>query len=395
MGYSFCTPIQQQTIPLILQGKDLIGCAQTGTGKTAAFLIPILEQIISSEGGFVKTLIIVPTRELAKQIDGIIDGLAYHSPVRSIAVYGGGNGEDFSQQQKALDEGADIIIATPGRLIAHLQMGKVKLENLRHVILDEADKMLEMGFYEDIMSIIAKLPTKRQTLLFSATMPAKIRTLAKRILVEPEEITIAMAKPAEGIVQWVCHVYENQKLRVLEHLFKEKQVESMILFTSRKAKVNDIVGSLHRIGLSAQGIHSDKTQQERDATLNDFKNRRFKILVATDILSRGIDVEAISHIVNFEVPDPEDYVHRIGRTARAAATGEAITFVSEKEQYRLARIEKVLGKQIDQIEIPEVLGEVPKYNPTTARPGGKSFKGKKSGSKSKKPFKWKNKPEKN
>jgi superfamily II DNA/RNA helicase len=392
MGYTQCTPIQEQAIPLILKGNDLIGCAQTGTGKTAAFLVPLLQEIIGTEHNSIKTLVVVPTRELARQIDGLIDGLAYHSPVRSIAVYGGGKGEDFSQQQRAFEEGADIVIATPGRLIAHLQMGKVRLENLRHLVLDEADKMLEMGFYDDIMSIIARLPVKRQTLLFSATMPAKIRTMAKKILINPAEINIATAKPAEGISQYVCIVHDNQKLGMLEYLFKEKDVESMILFTSRKSKVNDIVRSLRKIGFTADGIHSDRTQEERDTILNDFKNRKFKILVATDILSRGIDVESISHIVNFEVPDPEDYIHRIGRTARASTTGEAITFVSPNEQYRFVRIEKFLEKSIPRIDIPETLGKAPEYNPTANRAPGNNFKNKKSGRKSGNKFK-KKKPE--
>jgi superfamily II DNA/RNA helicase len=392
MGYTQCTPIQEQAIPLILKGNDLIGCAQTGTGKTAAFLVPLLQEIIGTEHNSIKTLVVVPTRELARQIDGLIDGLAYHSPVRSIAVYGGGKGEDFSQQQRAFEEGADIVIATPGRLIAHLQMGKVRLENLRHLVLDEADKMLEMGFYDDIMSIIARLPVKRQTLLFSATMPAKIRTMAKKILINPAEINIATAKPAEGISQYVCIVHDNQKLGMLEYLFKEKDVESMILFTSRKSKVNDIVRSLRKIGFTADGIHSDRTQEERDTILNDFKNRKFKILVATDILSRGIDVESISHIVNFEVPDPEDYIHRIGRTARASTTGEAITFVSPNEQYRFVRIEKFLEKSIPRIDIPETLGKAPEYNPTANRVPGNNFKNKKSGRKSGSKFK-KKKPE--
>lgn len=393
MGYNTCTPIQQQAIPYILEGRDIIGCAQTGTGKTAAFMVPLLEHLIGKTGQYVKVLIIVPTRELAKQIDELIDGLAYHSPIRSIAIYGGGKGEDFSQQQRALEEGADIIIATPGRLIAHLQMGKVKLENLQHLVLDEADKMLEMGFYDDIMNIIRQLPLKRQNLLFSATMPARIATMAKKILIDPVEVTIAASKPAEGVAQFVCMVYDNQKIGMLQHICTERQVESMILFTSRKAAVNDIVRALQRNGLSAEGIHSDKLQQERDSVLNDFKNRRFKILVSTNILSRGIDVEAISHIINFEVPDLEDYVHRIGRTARAATTGEAITFVSPNDQHRFARIEKMLSKEIPRLELPAALGTAPEYNPLAPRPAKKSFKRKKTGAKSNQAHKRKNNPQ--
>lgn len=393
MGYSSCTPIQEKAIPYILEGRDVIGCAQTGTGKTAAFMVPLLERIIGKSSGYVKALIIVPTRELAKQIDELIDGVAYHSSVRSIAIYGGGKGEDFSQQQKALEEGADIIIATPGRLIAHLQIGKVKLENLQHLVLDEADKMLEMGFYDDIMNIIRQLPPKRQTLLFSATMPPKIASMAKNILVNPAEVTIAASKPAEGIAQFACMLHDNQKIGMLKHICTERQVESMILFTARKAAVNDIVRALQRNGLSADGMHSDKLQHERDAVLNDFKNRKFTILVSTNILSRGIDVEAISHIVNFEVPDLEDYVHRIGRTARASTTGEAITFISLADQHRFARIEKMLDKQIPRLEIPAALGPAPEYNPAASKPAKKSFKRKKTGAKANQGQKRKNNPQ--
>ncbi|MBC7923499.1 MAG: DEAD/DEAH box helicase [Ferruginibacter sp.] len=363
MGYVACTPIQAQAIPLILQGKDLIGCAQTGTGKTAAFLLPLFQQLLHTEGNYVKVLVVVPTRELAKQIDGMVDGLAYHSPIRSIAVYGGGKGEDWSQQQRAFEEGADMVVGTPGRLIAHLQTGKLKLDKIRHLVLDEADKMLEMGFYDDIMSIVAQLPTQRQTLLFSATMPARIRTLAKKILVDPAEINIATAKPAAGIQQSAYILHDSQKLPLLRHLFRQKEVESMLLFTGRKSNVNEIVRSLAKIGFTVEGIHSDRTQEEREKVLNDFKNRQFKILVATDILSRGIDVENISHVVNYEVPDPEDYVHRIGRTARASTTGEAITFVNPTDQGRLARIEKLIEREVPKPPLPEELGKAPEYNP--------------------------------
>jgi ATP-dependent RNA helicase RhlE len=370
MGYTSCTPIQEQAIPLILQGKDLIGCAQTGTGKTAAFLLPLLQQLLHSEGNFIKTLVIVPTRELAKQIDGLMDGLAYHSPVRSIAVYGGGKGEDWSQQQRAFEEGADIVIGTPGRLIAHMQTGKMKLDKISHLVLDEADKMLDMGFYDDIMGIIARLPTQRQTLMFSATMPPRIRTMAKKILINPFEINIATAKPAEGINQSAYILYDTQKLPLLRYIFKEQEVESMIMFTARKSNVNEIVRSLRKLGVTVEGIHSDRTQEEREAILNDFKNRKFKVLVATDIMSRGIDVENISHVVNYEVPDPEDYVHRIGRTARASTTGAAITLVGPYDQGKLARIEKLIEKEVPKIALPEDLGAVPDYNPAVKHPGG-------------------------
>lgn len=373
MGYAACTPIQEQAIPVILEGKDLIGCAQTGTGKTAAFLLPLLQKLVHTEGNFIKALIIVPTRELAKQIDGLMDGLAYHSPIRSIAVYGGGKGEDWTQQQRAFEEGADVVIGTPGRLIAHMQTGKMKLDKLQYLILDEADKMLDMGFADDIMGIVAKLPTQRQTLMFSATMPSRIRALAKKILSEPAEINIATAKPAEGIRQSAYILYDSQKLPLLNQIFKQKEneVESMIMFTGRKSNVNEIVRSLKKLGVTVEGIHSDRTQEEREAILNDFRNRKFKVLVATDILSRGIDVENISHVVNFEVPDPEDYVHRIGRTARASTTGEAITLVNPHDQGKLARIEKLIEREVPKVALPEELGSVPEYNPAVrhASPG--------------------------
>jgi ATP-dependent RNA helicase RhlE len=360
LGYKSCTPIQEQAIPVILQGKDLIGCAQTGTGKTAAFVIPMLQFIQNHPGKDIKALVIVPTRELAKQIDELIDGLAYHSPVRSVAVYGGGKSDDWSVQQNAIKKGADILIATPGRLIAHIQLGYVDLSHLKFLVLDEADKMLDMGFYEDIMGIIAKTPVERQTLMFSATMPPNIRKMAKVILKDPEEISIRVSLPAEKIRQYAYLAHDNQKTALLEVIFSHKTVGMMILFTSRKRFVNDIVKALRKLGFQAEGIHSDTEQTERETILNDFKNGKIQILVATDILSRGIDVDGVTHVVNFDCPqDPEDYIHRIGRTARAAAEGEAYTFVNAEDIRKLERIEQMMGREIPKLPLPESLGAGP------------------------------------
>lgn len=377
LGYTDCTPIQAQAIPIILDGKDLIGCAQTGTGKTAAFVIPILQHIQNNPSKQIKALVIVPTRELAKQIDELIDGLAYHSPVRSVAIYGGGKSDDWSVQQNAIKKGADILIATPGRLIAHMQLGYLDLSHLSFLVLDEADKMLDMGFYEDIMGIIAKTPKERQTLMFSATMPPTIRKLAKEILQNPEEISIKVSLPAEKIRQFIYLAHDNQKTALLEQIFSHKKVGMMILFTSRKRFVNDIVKALRKLGFHAEGIHSDKEQTERESILNDFKNGKIQILVATDILSRGIDVDGVTHVVNFDCPqDPEDYVHRIGRTARAAAEGEAYTFVNVEDLRKLQRIEQMIGRTLPRLPLPEALGAGPSE---TDKPAPKSNSGNKGG----------------
>lgn len=373
MGYKDCTPIQAQAIPLILEGKDLIGCAQTGTGKTAAFVIPMLQHIQNNPTKDIKALVIVPTRELAKQIDELIDGLAYHSPVRSVAIYGGGKADDWSVQQNAIKNGADILIATPGRLIAHMQLGYLDLSHLKFLVLDEADKMLDMGFYEDIMGIIDKTPKERQSLMFSATMPPNIRKLAKEILKNPEEISIKVSLPAEKIRQFIYLAHDHQKTALLEQIFSHKQVGMMILFTSRKRFVNDIVKALRKLGFQAEGIHSDKEQGERESILNDFKNGKIQILVATDILSRGIDVDGVTHVVNFDCPqDPEDYVHRIGRTARAAAEGEAYTFVNVDDLRKLKRIEQMIGRELPRLPLPEGLGAGPSETDVPTRKPGSS-----------------------
>jgi superfamily II DNA/RNA helicase len=359
MNYVKATPIQELAIPKILEGRDLIASAQTGTGKTAAYLIPLLDRISHANHDHTSTLILVPTRELAKQIDEQVEGFGYFVQANSIAIYGGGKGDDWDKQRKALETGADIIIATPGRLIAHMQLGYVNFDKIDYLVLDEADKMLDMGFSDDILNIVAKLPAKRQTLLFSATMPNKIREFSKRILTEPEEIRLAVSKPAAGIDQQFYLAYDSQKLPLLAHLIQasSKPVQSMVLFTSRKSEVNSIVRALSKLGYEARGISSDLEQDDREVVLRDFKNKAFPILVATDVLSRGIDIDNLTHVVNYDIPrDAEDYVHRIGRTARAATTGTAITFISDQDQNRIVAIERLIEREVDKQSITEELG---------------------------------------
>lgn len=368
MNYLKATPIQEMAIPKILAGHDLIASAQTGTGKTAAYLIPLLDRISHADHDHTSTLILVPTRELAKQIDEQVEGFGYFVQANSIAIYGGGKGDDWDKQRKALETGADIIIATPGRLIAHMQLGYVSFDKIDYLVLDEADKMLDMGFSDDILNIVAKLPAKRQTLLFSATMPNKIREFSKRILTDPEEIRLAVSKPAAGIDQQFYMAYDAQKLPLLVHLIKNSPtpVQSMVLFTSRKSEVNSIVRSLNKLGYEARGISSDLDQDEREIVLRDFKNKSFPILVATDVLSRGIDIDNLTHVVNYDIPrDAEDYVHRIGRTARAATKGTAITFISDQDQNRIVKIEKLIEREIEKQSITEELemGKSPVFDP--------------------------------
>ena len=366
MNYLNATPIQEQAIPKILAGKDLIACAQTGTGKTAAYLVPLLDKISHAKHGTTSTLVLVPTRELATQIDEQVTGFGYFVEASSIAIYGGGKSENWEQQKRALTSGADIIIATPGRLIAHMQLGYVKFDDLKYLVLDEADKMMDMGFADDILNIVRQLPKTRQTLLFSATMPSKIRDFSQQILHEPDEVRLAVSKPAAGINQQFYMTFDHQKLPVLEHLIKAQDVQSMVLFTSKKSAVAGIVRSLNKLGYPAQGISSDRTQEEREATMRAFKNKQFPILVATDVVSRGIDIDSLSHVVNFDVPRAaEDYVHRIGRTARAATTGTAITFIADQDQDRIIKIEKLIEREIEKQAITEGLGygPAPEFDP--------------------------------
>ena len=371
IGFETTTPIQEKAIPVILEGKDLIASAQTGTGKTAAFLLPVIQKIISSEqDGNIHALVIVPTRELAVQIDQHFQGFSYFTPVSSIAVYGGTDGISYSQEQQALTEGADVVICTPGRMIAHLNNNYVKISEIKYLILDEADRMLDMGFYDDIMKIISFLPVKRQNLLFAATMPKEIRELAKKVLENPIEINIAVSKPAERILQAAYIVYDNQKIPLVKELLLNKQLRSVLIFCSTKVKTKQLSSELKKLGFAVEDIHSDLDQAGRENALMNFKSRKLQILVATDILSRGIDIEDIDLVINFDVPnDCEDYIHRIGRTARAEADGVAITFVNEKEQSRFALIENLLEKSVYKVKLPVHIGEVPAYNPGKSRQG--------------------------
>jgi ATP-dependent RNA helicase RhlE len=368
MGYTKPTPIQEQTIPLILEGHDLVACAQTGTGKTAAYILPILHKILDTEDRHFNTLILAPTRELALQIDQQIAGLGYFASISSIAVYGGGDGATWDQQKRAMEEGTDIIIATSGRLIAQLAMGTMKLGQLKHLILDEADRMLDMGFYDDLIKIINYLPTKRQTLLFSATMPPKIRTLAARILHNPKEVSIAISKPADGILQQAYLVYDTQKMALLKRILTASAYSSVIIFSNSKDNVKRLGHELKKAGLNADAFHSDLEQQEREQLLLKFRSKQLAILVGTDILSRGIDVEGISLVINYDTPhDAEDYVHRIGRTARAETTGTAITFINDKDSRKFITIEKLIGKDIIKLPLPAELGEGPSMQ-TSSKP---------------------------
>jgi len=365
MGYVSPTPIQAEAIPAILEGHDIIACAQTGTGKTAAYILPILQKVLHMEHRHLTTLVLAPTRELAQQIDQQIEGFAYFMGISSIAVYGGGDGAAWDKQKRALEAGADIIIATPGRLIALLAAGTLNLQHLRYLVLDEADRMLDMGFYADIIRIITYLPETRQTLLFSATMPPKIRALANRILKSPHEVNLAVSKPAEGIQQQAYILYEAQKIPMIKWILGQQDHSSVLIFASTKENVKKLTTQLKGKGFSVKAFHSDLEQHERDEILREFKSRKLPIIVGTDILSRGIDVEGISLVINFDVPpDAEDYVHRIGRTARADRTGTAVTFVNEKDQRRFADIERFLGKEVPKLEMPADIGPGPEYRKT-------------------------------
>jgi len=367
MGFRNATPIQQEAIPLILAKKDLIACAQTGTGKTGAYLLPVMNMISQTENRHNNTLILAPTRELAQQIDLQVEALSYFTNISSLTVYGGGDGIAYEQQKRSMREGVDIIIATPGRLISHLSSGLLKLDQLEHLVLDEADRMLDMGFYDDIMRIVSFLPEKRQTVLFSATMPPKIRKLASSLLHDPEQISIAISKPAAGINQQAYIVHDAQKVKLLTELMKNVEYPSILIFASTKEKVKNLGKVFRGLGFKAEAFHSDLDQKEREGILSEFKNKRVPVLIGTDVLSRGIDVEGISLVINFDVPhDPEDYIHRIGRTARAATTGTAITLVNDKDKRKFANIEKLIDKKIDRMPLPEHLGEAPSETESAA-----------------------------
>lgn len=404
MGFDDATPIQEKAIPVILDNRDLIASAQTGTGKTAAFLLPVIEKLMrkKSLSNKIKVLVIVPTRELAVQINQQMQGFSYFTNIASVPVYGGGDSNSFSDEKAAFINGVDIIIGTPGKLIAHSNMAYANFSDVECLILDEADRMLDMGFYDDIIKIVGKLPKKRQNLLFSATMPPRIKTMAKKLLTNPEEITIALSKPAENVKQLGFVVYENQKHPLVKYILTKRERRSVIIFCSRKITVKDLALKLRRDGLSVGEIHSDLTQDFREDTLNKFKSGTIKILVATDIVARGIDVDNIELVINYDVPtDAESYVHRIGRTARAGTEGSAYTFIAPKEQRDFADIETLIGSTVAKANLPDFLGDAPRYTGESASSNrGRSThskdkrkpNGKDGGSGKKRPFKAKSKP---
>ena len=370
MNFQEMTPVQEHTIPVILEGRDIIGCAQTGTGKTAAYTLPLLNRLLleGNEDNVIKSVIIVPTRELAQQIDQQFQGFSYYLPISTTVVYGGGDGKGWDVQKRGMLMGSDVVIATPGRMISHIQNSGIDLSHVECLILDEADRMLDMGFSEDIMKIVSYMPKERQTIMFSATLPPKIRELAKTILRNPAEVNIAISKPNEAIDQSAYVCYENQKLDIIREMFAEPTESKTIIFSSSKMKVKELAHTLKRMKLNVAAMHSDLEQAQREEVMLDFKNNKVSILVATDIVARGIDIEDIGLVINYDVPhDPEDYIHRIGRTARAAATGAAVTFVSEEEQGKFHAIEKFIERDIRKAELPASVGEGPKYAPDENR----------------------------
>ena len=382
MRFEKCTPIQEQTLQPLMDGRDLIGVAQTGTGKTAAYLLPVLNRLC--RGGYpedaINCVVMAPTRELAQQIDRQLEGFTYFMNVSSVAVYGGNDGQRYEQELRGMSKGADIIVATPGRLISHINLGNIDLSKVSFFILDEADRMLDMGFYSDIMTIAKQLPKERQTMLFSATMPEEIRRLASEILNDPLQITLALAKPAEGITQQAYVCYEGQKMGIINKIFDTESSERVILFASRKTKVKEIARAIRKHGFNVGEMHSDLTQSERDEIMFQYKSRKIDMIVATDILARGIDIDDIRIVINYDVPrDCDDYIHRIGRTARAGSKGRAITFVSEEDQEFFRRIEAFIEQEVPKLEVPEELGEAPAYEPKkkagARKPAGKRGRG--------------------
>ena len=378
MNFLETTPVQELTIPVILEGKDIIACAQTGTGKTAAYVLPVINELSKGlhPANAINAIIMAPTRELAQQIDMQFEGFSYFLPISTTVVYGGGDGAGWDQQKKGLLMGADVVIATPGRLLSHIANSGIDLSQVSYFILDEADRMLDMGFFDDIMQIVKQMPTKRQTILFSATFPPKIGQLAKQILKDPAEINIAISKPNEAIIQSAYICYETQKMAIIQELFSKPNRKKTIIFSSSKQKVKDLAYSLKRMKLNVAAMHSDLEQAQREEVMLDFKNNKVSILVATDIVARGIDIEDIGLVINYDVPhDPEDYIHRIGRTARAAATGSAVTFVSEDEQGKFHAIEKFIERDIRKAELPASVGAGPVYNPAVNNGRGRGGRG--------------------
>jgi ATP-dependent RNA helicase RhlE len=383
MNYETPTPVQMQVIPEILAGHDVIASAQTGTGKTAAFLLPILQNIVSSaHSDQIKALVIVPTRELALQITQQVEGFGYFTSVSSLAVYGGGDGQLYENEKSALKKGVDIVVCTPGRMISHLTMGYVNFQNLKFLVLDEADRMLDMGFYDDIMKIINQLPRERQSLLFSATMPGRIRELTRKILRNAKEINIALSRPPEKIKQEAYIISEHQKIPLVKHLIQDTSLKSIVVFCDTKSKVKELSKVLQKTETAIEEIHSDLEQKERGEVMNRFKNRQIRVLIATDIISRGIDVEDIDMIINYNVPhDAEDYVHRIGRTARAESEGRAVTFIGERERGKFADIERLIARTVEKVALPEAIGTSPNLETSENRPERKRYPDNKAGNK--------------
>lgn len=362
MHFDTCTPVQEQTIPIILQGKDVISCAQTGTGKTAAYILPLLTNLEydNHDPNKLNAIIMAPTRELAQQIDQQMEGFGFYVPFSSVAIYGGNDGGAWGTQVAGLQRGADIVIATPGRLLSQMNIYDIDFSGVKYFILDEADRMLDMGFYDDIMTVVKRLPKDRQTIMFSATMPPKIREMAKAIMHDPEEVQIAVSRPPETIHQQAVRLYDPQKTAMVVELLKGRNLKKVILFVGKKQKVRDLTRALRQQKIEARAMYSDLEQKERDEVMLDFRNGKVDVLVATDIVSRGIDVDDIPLVINYDVPrDVEDYVHRIGRTARAENSGESVTLVSPNDAQAFRRIEQFLKKKIDLIPLPESLGTAP------------------------------------
>ncbi len=376
MNFTEATPVQAETIPVILNKQDVIACAQTGTGKTAAFILPLLHNLQTEqhEENKINAIIMAPTRELAQQIDQQMEGFSYFTSFSSVAVYGGNDSGAWDTQRKGLQKGADVVIATPGRLLSHINLYEIDFTGVKYFILDEADRLLDMGFFEDIMQVVNRLPKDRQTIMFSATMPPKIRQLAKTILNNPAEVKIAVSRPPESIMQTAYICFEPQKLGIIRHLFAENTPNKVIIFSGSKLKVKELTKTFRQMGLSVGEMHSDLDQAQREHVMHEFKNNRVSILVATDIVSRGIDIDDISLVINYDVPhEVEDYVHRIGRTARAKAEGMSITFVSIEEQFKFSKIEQFLEKDIFKIPLPVELGEAPDFEPEKHKHGHKKF----------------------
>lgn len=378
MHFDECTPVQAETIPVILDRRDVISCAQTGTGKTAAYILPLLTNLAydDHDPDKLNAIIMAPTRELAQQIDQQMEGFGFYVPFSSVAIYGGKDNGAWGTQVAGLQRGADIVIATPGRLLSQMNIYDVDFSGVKYFILDEADRMLDMGFYDDIMTIVRRLPADRQTIMFSATMPPKIRQMAKAIMRNPVEVQIAVSRPPETIHQMCARIYEPQKPGFVQLALQGRDLKKVIIFAGKKQRVKDLTRTLRMLKLDARAMHSDLEQKERDQVMLDFRNGKIDVLVATDVVSRGIDVTDVPLVINFDVPhDPEDYVHRIGRTARAENSGEAITLVSPEDARYWNRIEQFLRKDIERLPLPEALGEGPKDDLYAHRNGAKPNKG--------------------